>query len=104
VWFNQANLFQMSGAEPDLQAAMGRLFSEDDVPRGACYGDGSRIAPEDLHAINEAYQSSTILIPWRHGDVVLVDNMLVAHGREPYQGARKVVVALAEPFPSLPQN
>jgi acyl carrier protein/alpha-ketoglutarate-dependent taurine dioxygenase/NRPS condensation-like uncharacterized protein len=104
VWFNQANLFQMSGAEPDLQAAMGRLFSDDDVPRGARYGDGSRIAPEDLRAINEAYQSSTILIPWRHGDVVLVDNMLVAHGREPYQGARKVVVALAEPFPSLPQN
>jgi amino acid adenylation domain-containing protein len=104
VWFNQANLFQMSSAAPDLQAAMGRLFSEDDLPRGACYGDGSRIEPEALRAINEAYQSATILIPWRQGDVVLVDNMLVAHGRESYQGARKVVVALAEPFSSSPQN
>lgn len=27
----------------------------------------------------------------------MLDNMLVAHGRSTFQGARKVVVAMAEP-------
>ena len=33
---------------------------------------------------------------WREGDVLMVDNMLVAHARNPYQGARKIVVAMGE--------
>jgi alpha-ketoglutarate-dependent taurine dioxygenase len=101
VWFNQANLFHMSSVGADLQTSMDRLFSEEELPRGAFYGDGSRIEPEALSAIDEAYSLATVLIPWRQGDVLLVDNMLVAHGREPYKGLRKVVVALAEPSGSV---
>jgi len=77
------------------------LFSEEEVPRGARYGDSSPIEPEALLAIDEAYRHATVLVPWRQGDVLLVDNMLVAHGREPYRGTRKVVVALAEPLRSV---
>jgi hypothetical protein len=32
------------------------------------------------------------------GDILMVDNMLVAHGREPFSGPRKILVAMAEPF------
>jgi hypothetical protein len=28
----------------------------------------------------------------------MLDNMLTAHGREPFIGARKVIVGMAEPF------
>jgi hypothetical protein len=28
----------------------------------------------------------------------MLDNMLVAHGRAPYKGGRKILVAMAEPY------
>jgi hypothetical protein len=32
--------------------------------------------------------------------VLLIDNMLTSHGREPFAGERKIVVAMAELFPA----
>lgn len=37
-----------------------------------------------------------VVFPWQTGDVLMLDNMLTAHAREPFQGPRKVVVAMAE--------
>jgi alpha-ketoglutarate-dependent taurine dioxygenase len=36
-------------------------------------------------------------LPWRQGDILLIDNMLTAHARNPFTGPRKVVVAMADP-------
>jgi hypothetical protein len=35
---------------------------------------------------------------------MLLDNMMVAHGREPFSGPRKVAVGMAEPVDSTPLN
>ena len=29
----------------------------------------------------------------------MLDNMLVAHGRKPYEGTRKILVGMSEPSP-----
>jgi hypothetical protein len=50
---------------------------------------------DELRAI---YRQETIMFPWRKGDLLMVDNMLVAHGRAPYSGTRRIVVGMAEPF------
>ncbi|UIF85685.1 TauD/TfdA family dioxygenase [Cupriavidus sp. UYPR2.512] len=34
--------------------------------------------------------------PWRDGDVMVLDNLQVWHGRNPYQGTRDVQVALLD--------
>ena len=33
---------------------------------------------------------------WRAGDVLLIDNMLTAHGRNPFSGKRSVVVGMSQ--------
>jgi hypothetical protein len=36
-----------------------------------------------------------VLVPWQAGDVLVVENMLACHGRMPYAGERKILLAMA---------
>ena len=38
----------------------------------------------------------TIAVPWQNGDILMIDNILTFHGRNPYTGHRDVQVALLE--------
>jgi hypothetical protein len=73
------------------------LLKEDEFPRNAYYGDGSPIETSVLDEIREVYRQEAVIYPWQEGDVLMLDNMLAAHGRMPFVGKRKIVVAMAEP-------
>ncbi len=96
VWFNQAHLFHVSNLEPAVREALSATCAEEDYPRNAYYGDGSPIEPEALAEVREAYASESTEFPWQEGDVLMLDNMLMAHGRRPFEGARRVVVGMAQ--------
>lgn len=98
VWFNQAHLFHISNLPEEAREALLSTFGPEELPRNTFYGDGSPIEPEALAEIRRAYDEELVVFPWQDGDVVLLDNMLVAHGRKPFKGPRKVVVGMAEPF------
>jgi alpha-ketoglutarate-dependent taurine dioxygenase len=100
LWFNQAHLFHVTSLPKPLREALLAEFDEDDLPRQAYYGDGTSIESEVLDQIRQAYDAEAIIFPWQEGDVVLLDNMLAAHGRNPFVGPRKIVVAMAQPFGS----
>jgi len=48
-----------------------------------------------LDEIRDVYRCHAVQFPWQNGDVMMLDNMLVAHGRTPFKGARKILVAMA---------
>jgi alpha-ketoglutarate-dependent taurine dioxygenase len=98
VWFNHATFFHVSTLEPMLRDALLAEFDPDDVPTNSCYGDGSPIEADVLDLLRAAYRDATVAFPWQEGDILLIDNMLAAHGRSPFTGPRKVVVAMAEPM------
>jgi len=98
VWFNQAHLFHVSNLEREVRESLVATFGEEGLPRQAWYGDGGEIEEEALAEVRRAYEEVLVEIEWRQGDVLLLDNMLVAHGRRPYSGPRKILAALAEPF------
>jgi alpha-ketoglutarate-dependent taurine dioxygenase len=98
VWFNHATFFHVSTLDPVLRDGLLADLSPEDLPTHACYGDGREFEPEVTDALRAAYGKATLSFPWREGDLLLLDNMLVAHGRAPYTGERKVVVAMAEPI------
>lgn len=100
VWFNQAHLFHVSSLEQSARESLLTLFKEEDLPRHAFYGDGSVIEDSALDAVRAAYRQATVAVSWQPGDVLMIDNMLVAHGREPFQGSRQLLVAMAELFPN----
>lgn len=100
VWMNQAHLFHVSSLDPEMVEILLEDFGEENLPRNTYYGDGSPIAPEELAAVRDAYEAEALVFPWEQGDVLLLDNMLMAHARSPFTGPRKVVVGMATPFSS----
>lgn len=101
LWFNQSHLFHMSALGEATVSALLELFSEADLPRNAYFGDGSPIDTATVEHIRQAYDAEAFIRPWSAGEVVLVDNMLVAHARSPYQGVREVLVAMGESHAKL---
>ena len=73
-------------------------FAEIDLPFNAYYGDGSPFAPDELEEVRAAYRHETFMFDWQRGDLLMLDNMLAAHGRAPFAGARKIVVRMADPL------
>jgi alpha-ketoglutarate-dependent taurine dioxygenase len=102
VWFNQADQFhpstilaqQSNGAavyETMMTLYRGR---EDELPQNATFGDGSEIPLEFLETVRRAADRHKVLFDWRRGDLLMVDNMLAAHGRMPFAGPRRILVSM----------
>jgi amino acid adenylation domain-containing protein len=96
VFFNQIQLHHISYLDPQVRESLLSVFGEENLPRNVYYGDGSPLEPEDIAEINRAYQAATISFPWQKTDVLMLDNLLTAHSRNPYKGERKIVVAMGE--------
>jgi len=98
VWFNHAAFFHISTLAPQIRQAILAEFSEADFPHNTYYGDGSPIESQVVETIRGAYRQEQVIFPWQAGDVLLLDNMLTAHGRRPFTGRRQVIVGMAESF------
>lgn len=98
VWFNHATFFHASTLPPAIRSALEAEFKEDDeLPTNSFYGDGSPIEPTVLDALRATYLQEKVAFAWQQGDVLMLDNMLVAHGRASYSGSREILVGMAEP-------
>jgi alpha-ketoglutarate-dependent taurine dioxygenase len=96
VWFNQVDQWHPSNLGEEVAKALVATMREEDLPINAYHGDGSPLEPADLEAVRQAYRDVMVAFPWRQGDVLVVDNMLVAHGRMPFKGPRRVMVAMGD--------
>jgi alpha-ketoglutarate-dependent taurine dioxygenase len=95
-FFNQIQLHHISCLEPAVRESMLSMFGEADLPRNVYYGDGTQLEDSVVTEISEVYERLAVRFQWQVGDVIMLDNMLVAHARDPFEGMRKVLVAMAE--------
>jgi alpha-ketoglutarate-dependent taurine dioxygenase len=63
-------------------------------PAGMYLDDGSPLPEADADAVNAAFERVELAWRWRDRDIMILDNLLVAHGRNPFEGPREVMVAL----------
>ena len=96
LFFNQLQLHHSSCLEPDVRVSLFNMFGEERLPRNVYYRDGTRIGDKVMAEVGEAYKKVAVSFAWQEGDILMLDNMLVAHGRYPFEGERKIVVALGE--------
>ncbi|MDG4819576.1 MULTISPECIES: TauD/TfdA family dioxygenase [unclassified Micromonospora] len=95
-WFNHAHLFHSSNLPAEVSAALLREYGPEGLPRNAYHGDGSPIDDEVVAGIRDLYREHAVSVPWQRGDVLVVDNFLATHGREPFSGDRQILVAMSD--------
>jgi alpha-ketoglutarate-dependent taurine dioxygenase len=98
AWFNQAHLFHLNARYlGHVRYALARAFFEAArlTPHDASFGDGSPISGDVINHVFDVLDAHTVSVRWEPGDVVLVDNLLCMHGRQPFRGDRKILVAMS---------
>ena len=98
LWFNHIAFWHESSLDDVVRKTLLNEFGRENLPYNTYYGDGSIIEDSVIEHINEAYHKHTISFPWEKGDLLVLDNMRVSHGRNSFKGTRKTLVAMGEPF------
>ena len=73
------------------------VYGADGLPFNTRFGNGDPIGEDIVQLLNSVYEANTAREPWQAGDLMLVDNVRTAHSREPFEGPREVLVAMADP-------
>jgi alpha-ketoglutarate-dependent taurine dioxygenase len=109
VWFNQAHIFHHSfsaelfhhrkwllGLVLRLEESIDRFLPAGSFgySRECTYGDGSPIERATIDRIRRAIWRETVVFEWQRGDLLLLDNLRIAHGREPFRADRRILAAL----------
>jgi alpha-ketoglutarate-dependent taurine dioxygenase len=117
LWHNHVTTFHLSAAPGEYQriyqlrptlrhwflwqlgrvltAVQRRMKTTDELAMHCTYADGGEIPLADMEALRDVIWKHMVIIPWRQGDVVAIDNYAVSHGRLPYQGPRQIAVCWA---------
>ncbi|GAA3431747.1 TauD/TfdA family dioxygenase [Kutzneria kofuensis] len=95
-WFNQIAFLNEWTLAPEVREYLVDVYGADGLPFTTRFGDGDPIGEDVIQLLNDVYQVNTVREPWQAGDLMLVDNIRTAHGREPFEGSREVLVALAD--------
>ena len=77
-----------------IAAFRGWADSRNDPNKAITFGDGTPITSEDMAPAIRIADGLTYDLAWQAGDVALVDNFLVMHGRRPFEGKRRVLASL----------
>jgi alpha-ketoglutarate-dependent taurine dioxygenase len=95
-WFNQVAFLNEWTLDPEVREFLVEVYGPDGLPFNTRFGNGDPVGEDVVALLNQVYEATTAREPWEAGDLMLVDNVRTAHSREPFEGRRKVLVAMAE--------
>jgi alpha-ketoglutarate-dependent taurine dioxygenase len=96
-WFNQIAFLSEWTMAPEVREYLVEMYGADGLPFNTRFGNGDPVGEDVVQLINEVYDANTAREPWQAGDLLLVDNVRTSHSREPFEGPREVLVAMADP-------
>lgn len=96
VWFNQSDQWHPAALGDETAKALAQILPPGELPQYVTFADGSTIPDEYVVQVRDRGLENAVDVDWRIGDVMVFDNLLVAHGRRSFTGARRVLVAMTD--------
>ncbi len=97
LWFNQVDQFHPSHLGSELYEILQSIYQDPrDFPLNVQFGDGTPISEDLVREVMETIDRVVVAPSWGRNELLVVDNELVCHGRNPYTGERKVVVSMSK--------
>jgi alpha-ketoglutarate-dependent taurine dioxygenase len=96
VWFNQSDQWHPAGLGDETAAELAEILPPEELPQSVAFADGSAIPGEYAVQIRDRGLDGAVDVDWRVGDLLLIDNVLVGHGRRPFTGDRRILVAMSD--------
>lgn len=97
-WYNQAHLYhanpRMRGGYLNHYLANLLYIVPSTRQYDVCFDDGSAIPRSCMYQIYDVMDEHTILFDWQKGDILLLDNRKVLHGRAPSVGPRRILASM----------
>ena len=93
MWFNHMYFGHKSLFDPVVL----EYFGEENLPSVTCFGDGTPIDDATIQEFKDFYAQHSIVFKWEKDDFLLLDNMMFSHGRNPFEGERKILTAMSQP-------
>lgn len=104
AWFSHLLFWHHSSLEPALASELLDQFGPYALPNGVLHSDGSLVSDAEIATIREAYRKATHDHVWQRGDLLVLDNVLTAHGRNRFEGPRRIMFAMARPVDAADEN
>lgn len=98
AWFNHIAFWHDSSLAPSVREVLRSEFEPEEMPYQTFYGDGTPIEDEVAAELRDAYLAERVVFDWYQGDLLMMDNLIAAHGRMPYKGDRRTLVAMADAY------
>ncbi|MEV0693905.1 TauD/TfdA family dioxygenase [Streptomyces sp. NPDC050388] len=96
VWFNQSDQWHPAALGDDTAAELAAIMPEEELPQSVRFADGSPIPADYVIEVRDKGLEAAVDCDWEAGDLMLIDNVLVAHGRRSFTGSRRVLVAMSD--------
>ncbi|KAF8400951.1 hypothetical protein HHK36_014254 [Tetracentron sinense] len=85
IWFNSM-----------VAAYTGWKDTRNDPERAVTFGDGTPLPANIIYDCLEILDEESVAIPWRKGDVLLLDNLAILHSRRPFDPPRRILASLCK--------
>jgi amino acid adenylation domain-containing protein/FkbH-like protein len=95
-WCNQAQHWHPACLDEATRSVFSEVANDAGFPRHCHYGNGAAIPDDHITSVLQTYQKLEVTFTWQRGDLLILDNLLVAHARNPYRGARQIFVAMGD--------